>query len=86
MMYTNKFQLVCYVICDDCLCIKPEDWQQDWSEVCIEGANIGIWSQLENDLQSHENLCGNGGALLNCDAGRMLLFLRFETPYNKTKH
>ena len=82
---TYNFQLVCYVVCDGGLGIKPEDRQQHWPQICEEWANVGVRSQLQNDLQPHEHLGGYRGALLNCDAGRVDLVIRFETPLIKCK-
>ena len=85
MKWTYYFQLVCYVVCDGGLGIKPEDRQQHWPQICEEWANVGVRSQLQNDLQPHEHLGGYRGALLDCDAGRVELVIRFETPLIKCK-
>ena len=60
-LLTYYFQLVCYVVCDCGLGIKPEHRQQHRPQVCEEGANVGVRSQLQDDLEPHEHLGGYGG-------------------------
>ena len=47
----------------------------------VEGANVGIRSQLQNYLEPHEHLGGYGAALLDCDASRVVLLIRSEAPF-----
>ena len=42
----------------------PENWQENSREVVEESSDVFVWSELEDDLEPHQDLGGDGGCLL----------------------
>ena len=51
--------LACHLLINGRLCIKPEDWQENFWEFFKEKPDVGVRAQLDDYLQSHQHLARN---------------------------
>ena len=79
--FTNEVKLAGNVLRYGSFSVKPEDWEEDIRKVIEESSNVCVWSELNNDLQPHEDLSWYGCSFLQRHTGAVQLRIRSDAPW-----